>query len=50
MGKKLDLLSFQLACHPFRRKALDLPIRPGKVQRREFEYVRHGTQTLIANA
>jgi putative transposase len=31
------------------RKALDLPIRPGKVQRREFEYVRHGTQTLIAN-
>ena len=32
------------------RKASDLPIRPGKVQRREFEYVRHGTQTLIANA
>jgi transposase len=31
------------------RKAPDLPIRPGKVQRREFEYVRHGTQTLIAN-
>ena len=27
----------------------DLPIRPGKVERREFEYVRHGTQTLIAN-
>ena len=23
----------------------DLPIRPGKVERREFEYVRHGTQT-----
>lgn len=31
------------------RKAPDLPLRPGKVQRREFEYVRHGTQTLIAN-
>ena len=32
------------------RKAPDLPLRPGKVQRQEFEYVRHGTQTLIANA
>ena len=27
----------------------DLPIRPGKVERREFEYIRHGTQSLIAN-
>ncbi|MBW4669140.1 MAG: transposase [Cyanomargarita calcarea GSE-NOS-MK-12-04C] len=27
----------------------DLPIRPGKVERREFEYVRHGTQSLIAS-
>lgn len=27
----------------------DLPMRPGKIQRREFEYKRHGTQTLIAN-
>lgn len=26
-----------------------LPMRPGKVECREFEYVRHGTQTLIAN-
>src|SRR5262249_3275012 len=26
-----------------------LPMRPGQVERREFEYVRHGTQTLIAN-
>jgi putative transposase len=31
------------------RKVADLPLRPGKVQRREFEYIRHGTQTLIAN-
>jgi transposase len=30
------------------RAAPDLPIRPGTVVRREFEYVRHGTQTLIA--
>ncbi|WP_236556786.1 transposase [Calothrix sp. PCC 7507] len=27
----------------------DLPMRPGKVERREFEYIRHGTQTLIAS-
>jgi len=25
------------------------PVRPGRVERREFEYKRHGTQTLIAN-
>ena len=31
------------------RQEKDLPMRPGKVQRREFEYIRHGTQTLIAN-
>jgi len=31
------------------RLAPDLPLRPGKVQRREFEYIRHGTQSLIAN-
>jgi DDE superfamily endonuclease len=24
-------------------------MRPGQVERREFEYIRHGTQTLIAN-
>ena len=26
-----------------------LPMRPGKIERREFEYQRHGTQCLIAN-
>ncbi len=31
------------------RKEKDLPLRPGKVRRREFEYIRHGTQALIAN-
>lgn len=25
------------------------PLRPGQVEKREFEYIRHGTQTLIAN-
>nr|WP_257797976.1 transposase [Nostoc edaphicum] len=27
----------------------DLPMRPGKVEIREFEYIRHGTQSLIAS-
>jgi transposase len=30
------------------RAAPTLPLRPGRVERREFEYVRHGTQCLIA--
>ncbi len=30
------------------RNAADLPMSPGKPQAREFEYTRHGTQTLIA--
>lgn len=31
------------------RQAPDLPMRPGKRERKEFEYIRHGTQTLIAS-
>jgi hypothetical protein len=31
------------------RAAPTLPLRPGRVERREFEYGRHGTQCLIAN-
>jgi len=31
------------------RKHPDLPMQPGHVLRREFEYVRHGTQSFIVN-
>jgi len=31
------------------RQAPNLPLRPGKIERQEFEYIRHGTQTLIAS-
>jgi hypothetical protein len=31
------------------RAAPGLPLRPGKVERREFEYIRHGTLSLIIN-
>ena len=30
------------------RTSFDKPMRPGRVQRREFEYIRHGTQSLIS--
>jgi DDE superfamily endonuclease len=30
------------------RAAKSLPMQPGRVERREFEYVRHGTKALIA--
>jgi len=30
------------------RTAPSRPMRPGRVERREYEYIRHGTQTLIA--
>jgi hypothetical protein len=31
------------------RKAPNLPLAPGTVERREFEYIRHGTRTFILN-
>jgi putative transposase len=31
------------------RKYPDQPMRPGKPERKEFEYIRHGTQRLIAS-
>ncbi len=31
------------------RAAPGVPLRPGKVERREFEYIRHGTLSLIIN-
>src|SRR5947209_16416602 len=31
------------------RKEPNLPLRPGMVERREFEYIRHGTRTFIIN-
>lgn len=31
------------------RKHPGLPLAPGKVERREFEYIRHGTLTFMIN-
>jgi transposase len=31
------------------RKMPDIPVKPGRCAKHEFEYIRHGTQTLIAS-
>jgi hypothetical protein len=33
-----------------KRKHPDLPLSPGKVERHQFEYIRHGTLTGIFNS
>ena len=40
---------FLSSCYSYAPVAPDLPLAPGKVQLREFEYIRHGTQALIIN-
>lgn len=49
LGERTICLDEMTGIQALERKAPDLPMRPGKVQRREFEYIRHGTQTLMAS-
>lgn len=49
MGERTICLDEMTGIQALERKAPDLPLRPGKIRRREFEYTRHGTQTLIAS-
>lgn len=49
MGERTISLDEMTGIQALERKAKDLPMRPGKIQRREFEYIRHGTQTLMAS-
>jgi putative transposase len=37
------------AVQALERKAPTLPLTPGRVERREFEYIRHGTRSFILN-
>jgi putative transposase len=48
-GERTISLDEMSGIQALERKAADLPMRPGKIHRREFEYIRHGTQTLIAS-
>lgn len=49
VGERTLSLDEMTGIQALERAAPDLPMRPGKSRRREFEYIRHGTQTLIAS-
>ncbi len=48
-GERTVSLDEMTGIQALERKTPDKPMRPGKRERREFEYIRHGTQTLIAH-
>lgn len=48
-GERTVCLDEMTGIQALERKASDLAMRPGKIRRAEFEYIRHGTQTLIAS-
>ena len=48
-GQHTESLDEMTGVQALERKHPGLPICPGKVARREFEYVRHGTLSLICN-
>ena len=49
VGEQTVCIDEMTGIQAIERQQKDLPLRPGKVKRREFEYIRHGTQALIAN-
>lgn len=49
VGEQTVCIDEMTGIQAIERQEKDLPLRPGKVKRREFEYTRHGTQALIAN-
>lgn len=49
VGERTISIDEMTGIQALERQVPDLPMRPGKSQRREFEYIRHGTQTLIAS-
>lgn len=49
LGERTLCLDEMTGIQALERKAPNLKMAPGKIQRREFEYICHGTQTLIAS-
>lgn len=49
IGERTITLDEITGIQALERKAKDRLMRPGKPQRQEFEYIRHGTQTLSAS-
>ena len=47
-GEQTVSLDEMTGIQALERNTPTLPMKPGRVERREFEYTRHGTQTLIA--
>jgi hypothetical protein len=48
-GQHFESVDEMTGVQALERKRPDLPMLPGKVERREFEYVRHGTLAFIFN-
>lgn len=48
-GQRVESLDEMTGVQALERKHPDLPLLPGKVERREFEYIRHGTLAFILN-
>lgn len=48
-GQRTESLDEMTGVQALERKHPDLPMRPGKVERQEFEYIRHGTLSFICN-
>lgn len=48
-GQRTDSLDEMTGVQALERKHPDLPMCAGKVERREFEYIRHGTLSLTCN-
>jgi transposase len=47
LGERVISTDEMTGVQALERKEKDLPLAPGKVQRREFEYIRHGTRSFI---
>lgn len=48
-GERVVSIDEMTGIQALQRQFTDAPTRPGKVQKREFEYIRHGTQCLMGN-
>ncbi|MEO1670441.1 MAG: transposase [Cyanobacteria bacterium J06631_2] len=48
-GERVISLDEMTGIQALERKCPDKPMKPAQVEKKEFEYIRHGTQTLIAS-
>ena len=48
-GERVESVDEMTGVQALERKHPGLPMLPGKVERREFEYIRHGTLSFMFN-